>query len=80
MGHRRLLPHIDLLLRNIDLHQRARCEELPDLRQRFDRGEEPGLCAILPLLDPGGPLGTLPCSHEVGLLHLEPAEGDPFYQ
>jgi len=76
MGHRRLLPHIDLLLRNIDLHQRARCEELPDLRQGFDCCEEPGLRPILTLLDPGSPLGHLPCSQEISLLHLEPAEGD----
>ena len=80
MGPRRLLPHIHLLLRNIHLHQRARFKELPDLRQCFDGGQEPGLRPILPLLDPGSPVGPLPCRHEVGLLHLEPAEGDSVYQ
>jgi len=79
-GALRLLSHIHLLLRNIHLHQRARFKELPDLRQCFDGGEEPGLRPILPVLDPGSPVGPLPCSQEVGLLHLEPAEGDSVYQ
>jgi hypothetical protein len=75
-----LCSEIDLLLGNIDLHRCPRAKQFPHLRQALDCGQEPRLSSILPLLDPRRSLDALPGAPEIGLLDLEPANGNPFDQ
>jgi len=71
------LSDIDLLLRNIDLHRRPRPKQFPDLGQGLDGREQPCLCPILPLCDPGIMLSDMPHSPEISLTDLHPAYDDP---